>query len=239
MTKPDVNEIALRMEQYAEALDNTEFVKHDEFVTIDLGLQRAKRNPTRDKLTKALITAMRDCTALVDNAYLRSVLHNRTSALENALAQLTDENPFADKTASYELIRTAKFYAPMIQAITTPRTDGTEERARIIKALNESAEAVETGAEAYAYTIFDNSEIALAWQAAAQKLVDAMRAAVPYIPDWAANVGMNANALRVSPFVQTVRSFRSYVGKGGAERLLIEDSKRYADKARKLSEILA
>ena len=231
MNKPgiDSSALALQLQQNAEAVEVTPFVQ-SMYVN-----GRLPRNPMRDRFSRALIDTMGKCNEAIANDYLRSTLTTRTNALEQALSE-TESNPHADKTAAINLIRTARFYAPMLAELFEPRTDAPEERARIIADLNASADAVESGAEAYAYTIFDYSEAALAWQAAAQKLVDSMRAAVPYMPKWAANVGMNTNAMSMTTFIQTVRNSRN---PGGSERAIVEVSKRFADKARIVAAIIA
>jgi len=235
MTKPNLDEIALRMQEQAEMLDNTAFTLRGEWVTVEVGLQRAKRNPMRDRVSSALIAAMHDCIGIVDNAYLRCTLVTRTAALEAALSA-TAEDPIADKTAAMQLIRTARYYAPMLDEIAAKRTDATEERTRIIRELNESADAVETGAREYVYTIFDNSEAARTWQENAQRLVNALLAAKSFLPKWAANVGMNSNAISVQPFIRTARACR---GNESGESMLVEASKTYANKARQVAAIIA
>ena len=230
MTKPNLEEIALHLGERASMLEAIPSA------TRYMGFP-AKRHEQRDITARALIDAVRQLIPNVENGYLRTFLDARATALEEALervAQNPEENMLADRQAGDLLVKVSRALVPMVPDICAPVPDA-EKRNSISHALTVSASAVEKGALAYAYTIFDNSKPAQAWQEAAQQLVDAMLEAKDYLPAWAGIIGMNGNAMSVAPFIKAARSCR---GNTCGDQELVKTAKTYADKARTVAAII-
>ena len=238
MTEPkiDIENLALRMTERAEVLSLIPLT--DERAPLEMtdtyGVMRQPRNPQRDTNTRAFIEVMREFEAAISNDYLRAAIGKRIDSLERAAERAQSGTHIEDDQPAAELIKTARFYAPMLAEVTAPPADA-EERERIAAGLIKYAAAVEAGAAAYACTIFDSSKQSQAWQTAAQSLADTMFEARAFIPKWAANVGMNGNALSIEPFKRAARACRDSVS---GERMLIDASKVFADKARTVAAII-